>query len=145
MDKEVIERAKKRAMREYKDWVADLCETPQRLKSAMIIFEEYLDEQYYNNTEMVEDLVNTFKSENGDPLIFENNEENLNRYLDNASGALKEAEMGYYSYYDTYVSFNPLRSFEDLPYPELIEKLFYSVLFNPELYGVYMNEIADEE
>ena len=129
---------------QYKEWHENVLNDEKLYTATLEEFEKFLNELEEEDNEALLEIVNTFKANQELPLIYYNEDMILDGNLNSASEALQAAGDGEFNYYDEFVSFNPLISYNSISYTFDIEDIFIDVMDFPEKYDVDLIVMSED-
>ena len=138
---------KQRMERQYKEWHDRILNDEELYAATLEEFEKFLDELEEEDNEELLEIVNTYRTNQNNPLIYYNEDDILNEYLHSPAQAIKAYDEGEFDYYQEFVSFFPLTSYSSIPYIEELGDIFIDIMDFPEKYDVdliVMSEDASE-
>ena len=133
--------------RQYKEWHENVLNDEELYTKTLERFEDFLDELDEEDNEALLEIVNTYRTNQGEGLIYYNEDAVLNEQLGSPADAIKAHDEGEFEYYDEFVSFFPLTSYSNIPYIEKLGDIFIDIMDFPEKYDVdlmVMSEDASE-
>ena len=130
--------------RQYKEWHENVLNDEELYTKILERFEDFLDELDEEDNEALLEIVNTYRTNQGQGLIYYNEDEVLNEQLDSPSEALKAYEEGDFNYYGEFVSFFPLTSYSNIPYIFDIGDIFIDILDFPDKYDVDLMAMSED-
>ena len=133
--------------RQYKEWHENILNDEELYTKTLEEFEKFLDQLDEEDNETLLEIVNTYRTNQNKPLIYYNEDDVLNEYLDSPAQAIKAYDEGGFDYYQEFVSFFPLTSYNIIPYIFDTESIFIDILDFPKKYDVdlmVMSEDASE-
>ena len=133
--------------RQYKEWHENILNDEELYTKTLEEFEKFLDQLDEEDNETLLEIVNTYRTNQNKPLIYYNEDDVLNEYLDSPAQAIKAYDKGEFEYYDEFVSFFPLTSYNSIPYIFDTENIFIDIMDFPKKYDVdliVMSEDASE-
>ena len=138
---------KQRMKRQYEEWKEKILNDEELYTTTLEEFEKFLGELEEEDNEALLEIVNIYRENQGEGLIYYNEDDILNEYLDSPAEAIKACDEGEFDYYQEFVSFFPLTSYNSIPYIEELGDIFIDVMDFPEKYDVdliVMSEDASE-
>lgn len=133
--------------RQYKEWKEKILNDEELYTATLEEFEKFLDELEEEDNEALLEIVNTYRTNQNKSLIYYNEDLILDEHLHSPAMAIRAQHEGKYDYYEEYVSFFPLHSYDSIPYIEELGDIFIDVMDFPEKYDIdliVMSEDASE-
>ena len=133
--------------KQYEEWHENVINNEELYTKTLERFEDFLDELDEEDKDTLLEIVNTYRVNQELPPIYYNEDMILDDNLNSPSEALQAAEDREFDYYDEFVSFGPLISYNSIPYIFDIRDIFIDILDFPDKYDVdlmAMSENADE-
>ena len=133
--------------RQYKEWKEKILNDEELYTATLEEFEKFLDELEEEDNEALLEIVNIYRENQGEGFIYYNEDYILNEQLGSPADAIKAYDEGEFDYYQKFVSFYPLTSYDNIPYIEQLGDIFIDVMDFPEKYDIdliVMSEDASE-
>ena len=130
--------------RQYEEWKEKTLNDEELYTATLEEFEKFLDELEEEDNEALLEIVNTYRANQGEGLIYYNEDDILNDQLGSPADAIKAYDEGEFDYYDEFVSFFPLTSYSSIPYIEELEDIFIDVMDFPEKYDVDLMVMSED-
>ncbi len=130
--------------RQYKEWHENVLNDEELYTKIIERFEDFLDELNEEDNETLLEIVNTYRVNQELPPIYYNEDMILDDNLNSPSEALKAAGDCEFDYYDEFVSFNPLISYNIIPYIFDIGDIFIDILDFPDKYDVDLMAMSED-
>ena len=133
--------------RQYEEWKEKTLNDEELYTATLEEFEKFLEELEEEDDEALLEIVNIYRTNQNKPLIYYNEDMILDEYLHSPAQAIKAYDEGEFEYYDKFVSFSPLTSYNSIPYIEELGDIFIDIVDFPEKYDVdliIMSEDASE-
>lgn len=135
---------KQRMKRQYEEWKEKILNDEELYAATLEEFEKFLEELEEEDNEALLEIVNIYRTNQSKPLIYYNEDDILNEYLDSPAEAIKACDEGEFDYYQEFVSFFPLTSYSSIPYIEELEDIFIDVMDFPEKYDVDLMAMLED-
>lgn len=130
--------------RQYEEWKEKILNDEELYTTTLEEFEKFLGELEEEDNEALLEIVNTYRTNQSEPLIYYNEDDILNKYLDSPTEAIKACDEGEFDYHQEFVSFFPLTSYNSIPYIEELEDIFIDVMDFPEKYDVDLIVMSED-
>lgn len=130
--------------RQYKEWHENILNNEELYTKTLEEFEKFLDQLDEEDNETLLEIVNIYRTNQNDPLIYYNEDDILNEHLDSPAQAIKAYNEGEFEYYDEFVSFFPLTSYNSIPYIFDTENIFIDILDFPDKYDVDLMAMSED-
>ena len=130
--------------KQYKEWHENVLNDEKLYTATLEEFKKFLEELDEEDNETLLEIVNTYRTNQNKPLIYYNEDDILNEYLDSPAQAIKAYDEGGFDYYQEFVSFFPLTSYSSIPYIEELEDIFLDVMDFPEKYDVDLIVMSED-
>ena len=135
---------KQRMKRQYQEWHDKILNDEELYAATLEEFEKFLDELEEEDNEALLEIVNTYRTNQGEGLIYYNEDTVLNEQLGSPADAIKAYDEGEFDYYQEFVSFFPLTSYSSIPYIEQLGDIFIDVMDFPEKYDVDLIVMSED-
>lgn len=130
--------------KQYKEWHENVLNDEKLYTATLEEFKKFLEELDEEDSEALLEIVNTYRTNQSKPLIYYNEDDTLNEYLDSPAEALKARDEGEFDYYQEFVSFFPLTSYYNIPYLFELEDIFLDIIDFPDKYDVDLRAITED-
>ena len=130
--------------KQYKEWHENILNDEELYAATLEEFRKFLEELEEEDDEALLEIVNTYRKNQNEPLIYYNEDDILNEYLYTPVDAIKACDVGQFDYYQEFVSFFPLTSYSNIPYIEKLEDIFIDVMDFPEKYDVDLIVMSED-
>ena len=135
---------KQKMKRQYQEWHDKILNDEKLYAATLEEFRKFLEELEEEDDEALLEIVNTYRKNQNEPLIYYNEDDILNEYLYTPADAIKACDVGQFDYYQEFVSFFPLTSYSNIPYIEELEDIFIDVMDFPEKYDVDLIVMSED-
>lgn len=135
---------KQKMKRQYQEWHDKILNDEKLYVATLEEFRKFLEELEEEDDEALLEIVNTYRKNQNEPLIYYNEDDILNEYLYTPADAIKACDVGQFDYYQEFVSFFPLTSYSNIPYIEKLEDIFIDVMDFPEKYDVDLIVMSED-
>lgn len=135
---------KQKMKKQYQEWHDKILNDEELYTATLEEFKKFLDELEEEDNEALLEIVNTYRTNQSEPLIYYNEDDTLNEYLYTPAEAIKACDVGEFDYYQEFVSFFPLTSYSSIPYIEELEDIFIDVMDFPEKYDVDLIVMSED-
>lgn len=130
--------------KQYQEWHDKILNDEKLYVATLEEFRKFLEELEEEDDEALLEIVNTYRKNQNEPLIYYNEDDILNEYLYTPVDAIKACDVGQFDYYQEFVSFFPLTSYSNIPYIEKLEDIFIDVMDFPEKYDVDLIVMSED-
>lgn len=135
---------KQKMKKQYQEWHDKILNDEKLYVATLEEFRKFLEELEEEDDEALLEIVNTYRKNQNEPLIYYNEDDILNEYLLTPVDAIKANDVGQFDYYQEFVSFFPLTSYSNIPYFEKLEDIFIDVMDFPEKYDVDLIVMSED-
>lgn len=135
---------KQKMKKQYQEWHDKILNDEKLYVATLEEFRKFLEELEEEDDEALLEIVNTYRKNQNEPLIYYNEDDILNEYLLTPVDAIKANDVGQFDYYQEFVSFFPLTSYSNIPYFEKLEDIFIDVMDFPEKYDVDLIVLSED-